>query len=148
MSRRRVSWAVQRQRDAIQQQRFAERAQREHERAVRHAAQQRLRVDKARQEEYLQSRAHEADEMSGEVRTAAEGIRGLLHSSRQHPTRLDFQRLKVHPRSASFDAGALGIQTAAPDPAAFQPPKMGTMAGLVPGAKSKHAEAVRAGEDA
>jgi restriction system protein len=148
MSRRRVSWAVQRQRDAIQQQRFAERAQREHERALRQAAQQRLRLDKARQQEYLQSRAHEADEMSGDVRTAVEGIRGLLHSSLQHPTRLDFQRLKVHPRIAAFDAGALGIQTAAPDPATFQLPKLGTVAGFMPGAKSKHAEAVRAGEDA
>jgi hypothetical protein len=70
MIRRRVSLAVQRQREAIQQQRLAAQAQREHDRAVRQAAQQRLRMDKARQQEYLQSRAHEADEMSNEVRTA------------------------------------------------------------------------------
>ena len=148
MSRRRVSWAVQRQRDAIQQQRVAVQAQREHERAVKQAAQQRLRMDKARQQEYLQSRAHEADEMSNEVRTAVEGITGLLHTSLQHPTRLDFKTLKVHPRIAPFDAGALGIQTPPPDPATFQPPKLGTMAGLVPGAKTKHAEALHAGEEA
>jgi restriction system protein len=148
MSRRRVSWAVQRQREAIQQQRFAERSQREHERAVRQAAQQRLRLDKARQQEYLQSRAHEADEMSNEVRTAVERISGLLHSSLQHPTRLDFNTLKVHPHAASFHAGALGIQPPPPDPATFQPLKLGTIAGLMPGAKTRHAEAVRAGENA
>ena len=148
MARRGVSWAVQRQREAIQQQRFAERAQREHERAVRQAAQQRLRLDKARQQEYLQSRVHEADEMSNEVRTAVVRISGLLHTSLQHPTRLDFNTLKVHPTIAPFDAGALGIQTPPPDPVTFQPSKLGTMAGVVPGAKTKHTEAVRAGEEA
>jgi restriction system protein len=148
MSQRRVSWAVQRQREALQQQRLAERAQRERDRAVRQAAQQRLRLDKARQQEYLQSRAHEADEMSNEVRTAVERISGLLHTSLQHPTRLDFKTLKVHPRIAPFDAGALGIQNPPPDPATFQLPKLGTMAGLMPGAKTRYAEAVRAGEEA
>jgi hypothetical protein len=46
MSRRRISWAVQRQREALQQQRLFERAQRERDRAMRQVAQQWLRLDK------------------------------------------------------------------------------------------------------
>jgi restriction system protein len=148
MSRGRVSWAVQRQRDVLQQQRADERFQRDRDRAAREAERQRLRLDKARVKEYADSRAKEAEELSNEVRADADRMSGLLHISLQKPTRLDFNSLKVHPPIAAFDAGALRIQTSPPDPATFQPAKLGSMAGLMPGAKSRHAEAARAGDDA
>jgi restriction system protein len=73
---------------------------------------------------------------------------GLLRTSLQRSTRLDFSALKVHPPIAPFDAGTLGIQSSPPDPAMYQPPKLGTMASMMPGAKSRHAEAERSGEAA
>jgi restriction system protein len=148
MSRQRVSWAVQRQRDVLMQQRAAERFQRDRDRAAREVERQRLRLDKARAKEYAESRAHEAEELSNEVRADVDRMAGLLHTSLQHSSRLDFDSLKVHPPMPPFDAGALGIQTSPPDPVTYQPTKLGTMAGLVPGAKSRHSEAVRAGEAA
>jgi hypothetical protein len=58
---------------------------------------------------------------------------------------LEFESLKeVIPRPA-FDPGPLGIPEPMPDPAAFQPPPLGTAQRLVPGAKQRYAARFEAG---
>jgi restriction system protein len=144
MSRKRVSWAVQRQRQVLVQQRAYERALRDQERASRAAEREQLRLDKTRHREYLESRAGEAEE----VRAAVDEMARLLTESLDEPARIDFATLTVHEEVAPFDPGPLGTSTPPPDPETYHVAPLGAFGRLVPGAQARHAEAVSASEAA
>ena len=59
------------------------------------AAAGRLRLDKARQQEYLQPCVREAEEISNEVQAEVSRMSGLLRAALMEPTRLDFKKFKV-----------------------------------------------------
>ena len=148
MSRKRVSWAVQRQRDVLQQQHAIARELRERDRAARGAEREQLRLDKSRAKEYAEARTHEAEDLTNDVRAEVDKMAGLLLQSLQVPTRIDFSTLHTYEPPAPFDPGPLGHPAPLPDAAVYQVPSLGGLSRLKPGAQSRHAQAVAAAQAA
>jgi restriction system protein len=115
---------------------------------MRAAERERLRLDKTRQKEYLESQAREAEHLTDEVRSAVAQMTDLLRGSLDIPTRINFDILRGHEQVAPFDPGPLADPTPPPDPAPYSVPPLGAFARLMPGAQTRHAEAAAAGQTA
>jgi len=145
MSRRRTSWAVRTQPEALAQQRLRDQAHRVQLRAFQAAQREQLRLDKSRAKEYAEARTTEAAEMTDEVESRVSELSSLLQAALAVNTQVDFQSLKTIAPPMPLEPGAVRLVSPPPDAAAFQPPELGFMQRAVPGAKSKHAQAVADG---
>jgi hypothetical protein len=147
LSRRRSSFAyyAARQRAAVRARARAEaQAIRADEQFLRQ--QERARLVDAKEQIRLFHEAQE-DEASSRNRDLAESIEqitGILHNALGSTHRLDFEKLKAEPQLERFDPGALGKAEDPPRATDYLPPAPGFFAGLVPGVKARHQQAVRA----
>src|SRR5215470_8876608 len=115
------------------------RAAMEAERAYRAYERARIADEKEQARLYAESRIAEVAALNEQLAADAAALERILLDTLDVDDFLDFESLKeVIPRPA-FDPGPLGIPEPMPDPAAFQPPPLGTAQKLVPGAKQRHA---------
>lgn len=148
MARRRTSWVVQRQRAAILQLRLQQQALRNQQRALRELEATRLRANRQQLAAYLATRKREAVRQTREVEERVRALRSLLKVILGKPTAIDFERLKDPDDEPPFVPGFLAYTHPPPNPTAFEPAKPRGLRGVLPSAKQKHLEALKAGRAA
>lgn len=146
MARRSV-W-VQMQREAERRRREAERAagalERERQRQAREAARQRAYGEKEQKRLYVEQRTHEAERLTREITERIGQLEGFLAASLATNTSFEIQTLKERPATIPFEPGELAIPIE--PPVKQLPPPPSGLRKLLPGAKSKHAQAVAEAE--
>jgi restriction system protein len=133
--------AERRRREAERVARALERERKQREKAV---ARQQAFDEKERKRLYLEGRAQEAENMTGELMAVIDELEGLLTTSLSADPTVELSALKETPLSNPFEPGELA--TPIEPPIKMLPPAPSALGRLVPGAKAKHAEAVAAAE--
>ena len=139
----------------VQMQREAERRRRDAERAARALEKERVRQQKEDERQraydekeqkrlYLEQREHEAHQRTDEVGAFVNQLDGLLRASLSHDASFDVETLKEQPDPIAFEPGELA--TPIEPPVRLLPASPSAFGKLLPGAKSKHEQAVSEAE--
>lgn len=133
---------AERQRKA--QEREERRLQREYERAQREAERQAAREEKERKRMYIEDREAEVRGKNIELERRITALEGILAATLRVDDHIDLEALKTRFQEPSFNEGRLGYPEPPPEPK--EVPPLGTLGGLMPGAKAKHEAAVVAAQ--
>jgi restriction system protein len=133
--------AMQRAARAAERMRLREVRERERLR-IRH---ERERVADAKEQVRLfhESKEEEAKELNEELEESLRELSDLLSDALRHSHRLQFEKLKTPLICAEFEAGDLGKPELSPRPEQFLPKPLGFLRRLIPGARARHAIAIR-----
>jgi restriction system protein len=118
------------------------RAQREWERAQREAERQAAREEKERKRLYVEMRAADVDRMNADLANRVEELEGVLAATLSVDDYIDLEGLKQAVQLPQFEPGALARPK--PEPELDLPERPRGIGALVPGAKTKHEQAVEA----
>jgi restriction system protein len=153
MARRSV-W-VQMQREAERRRREAERRQRETDRRTRalvreqrreekEAARRRAHDEKEQKRLYVEQRTHEAEQMTRETTERVDELERILKASLSNDPSFDIETLKQQPSPIPFEPGDLAVPI---EPPIHEPlPPLSALQRLLPGARTKHAQAAAEAE--
>ena len=104
--------------------------------------------EKAARLRHVESSQDEAVRRNSELRADLDALQSLLGSSLVAASGFSFAALKLTPEKPPFEPGSLKEGEAPPDKAAFLPPPLKALTGLVPGAQRKQRERMQSAEAA
>lgn len=119
------------QREQLRAVRDAERAQRAYERASREDEKERKRLYIESRQAFVQSKNEELDQ-------SIDSLESILVDGLDGNPAIDFSSLKKVPEHPPLSLGELAVPLAPPVWAAFEPPKLGGLKGLLPWVRSGH----------
>jgi restriction system protein len=111
---------------------------------ARAAEAQRKRAEREARLDHQQSQLADAEDRSQQVAAHVEALNQLLRSAAAATWVLDYASLRRPPEIPPFDAQGADIPGPIPQLASLLPPTLSFLAGLVPGAKKRHAAATEA----
>ena len=117
---------------------------RAHERFLKLQEHARLADSKEQLRLFHDAQEEEASSRNRDLAESLDQILSILRNALGPPHRLDFEKLKTRPQFKAFDPGQLGKVEDAPKASDYYPPEPGFFAKLIPGAKRRHQDAIRA----